>query len=745
MYNFNGYEHAESDEIQRRMRELDVHSSTFLRSPPPTNDPITSLLTVFYSSLGFTGSIFGVSTASLLATATSALVTTAISIGINALLNPQRSVQTPSPEDGKVPLQQARPFRQWVVGRTRVAGAYMLWEASGNKLCSVQAVAGHKIRSFNRFFLHDDEVTLTGNWVDGLSDLRYGGQNVWIDYRYGEDVETYYDRISTYLGSDVWSSSHRGDGQASIAMAALSVKAENQLTYFPYGAPKLSVEVDGAYVYDPRDNTQSPTDKSTWKWSKNAALVMLWHQCFNEFGHKRDYNKAILPVVDIWIEEANVCDESIPTAGGGTEKRYEVGGFDTAENDPKVATNAILAACDGWLCERGDGALLFRVGKFRESLVETLSDQDIIGYQLQHDVLPEEEINRLVPKFAYPATNYATSDTDYFEDVDRQLTAGRVLSQDASYMWCQQWRQARRLGKRDWLRIQERKKGTINVRLSGINAIYSRWIRLNSPLALPSLDGLLIENRRSILAITSGGFAMDFIKHPSDIDAWNPATDEGTQPPVPPAPNPAGLSSPVIYSAVAQASSGSVYLAVKLVDPSDSSLSAAIRYRLADAGGGAPGDWVQKNFGSFSASGGYVSLSTDVVPANKSLEVQAAWITTTGKFSNWSSTDTVFSTADPTPPGDVYNLSVITGVAGEATINWNAPNSANYAGAKIFYNTVNNSSTATFSGPLISGVPNGSYSKTITRPAGTYYGWVQSVNASGVAGNMIPTGAFTVS
>ncbi len=80
-------------------------------------------------------------------------------------------------------------------------------------------------------------------------------------------------------------------------------------------------------------------------------------------------------------------------------------------------TNAILAACDGWICERGDGALLLTVGKFRESRVATITDADIVGHQIQYGVLFEDEVNRLIPKFTYPATGYATSDTDYFEDV----------------------------------------------------------------------------------------------------------------------------------------------------------------------------------------------------------------------------------------------------------------------------------------------------------------------------------------
>ncbi|MBN9054240.1 MAG: hypothetical protein J0H80_10790, partial [Rhizobiales bacterium] len=191
--------------------------------------------------------------------------------------------------------------------------------------------------------------------------------------------------------------------------------------------------------------------------------------------------------------EANICDEDIPRASGGTEKRYECNGWDTTENGPKAATNAILAACDGWICERGDGALLFTVGKFREDRVAVLTDADIIGHQIQYDVLFEDAINRLVPKFTYPATDYTTSDTDFFEDTAAQLEDGRILSEDANYQWVHQWRQARRLGKRDWLRLRQKVKGTLDVRLSGLDAIYARWVRVETPNRLPRLNGKLIE------------------------------------------------------------------------------------------------------------------------------------------------------------------------------------------------------------------------------------------------------------
>lgn len=736
------YETAPSDEVYRRWLEQDRYASTFLRAAPPRYDPIlTPIFTSFFSTtLGFSATV-----SAFLGSAATALVTTALSIGLQMLLAPS----PPKPEDGKIPKTQSVPYRWWGVGRVRVAGAYMLWESRGRSLLAVQAIAGHRIKSVNRYWLHDDEVFIDGNSQTIPAGSRYRNY-AWIYHRLGAVPETPYDAIVQAFADEVssnraWTDVHRGDGQASVAMKVLSVNAENQAKRFPYGAPSLSVEADMARCWDFRDPSQSPTNPSTWTWTRNSALIMSWHQCFNEFGHKRDYRRALLPLIDMWKEEANICDENVPLAGGGSEKRYECNGFDTTENDPKVGTNAILATCDGWICERGDGALLFIVGKFREKYVTTITDADIVGHQIQYDVLFEDEINRLVPKFTYPAIDYATSDTDFFEDSGAQLVAGRVLAQDAVYQWCHQWRQARRLGKRDWLRLQEKVSGALDLRLSAINAVYTRWVRLQTPLSLPRLNGKLVENRKSVLALLQGGFNMEIVQHPQDIDAWNPVVDEGRQPPVPPKPNVANIVTPVINLVQAKANAGTVYIRVVIIDPEDDSLTPMARYRVADTDGlGTPGAWVEKEYPNATPSGGYINLNTDVVPGDKLLNVGVAFKTSKG-MGDWSAAIDVSSTVDPVAPGVVTAVSATGGVK-QATFTWRSPNSANYAGAKLYWNTVNVFSSATQVTPPEYGSPNKNDSRVITGlSVGTRYGWVVAINGSGVAAAQVATGSFVVS
>ncbi|KSV95370.1 hypothetical protein [Sinorhizobium sp. GL28] len=718
------YESAPSEEIIHRVRvDLRACSSHYSRV---LFDPIfTPIFTALFTP------IFGAGTAltTFAVGAASAIAATALTVGLQLLLAP--GVKTPKPEDGKVPKTQAIPYRWWGVGRTRVAGAYMLWEAKGRRLFAVQGLVGHRIKAINRYFLHDDEVTIgSGNIVNGLADGRYGGNTVLLYSRLGANPETPYADVVAGI-PESWTNAHRGDGQASVAMICGTPKQKDFSKRFPYNAPSVSVEADLAFCWDFRDPAQNPANPSTWTWTQNCAVILAWHLCFNEFGERLDYTKAILPVLDLWIEEADICDEDVPLFGGGTEKRYQCNGYDTTENGPKAATNAILAACDGHLVSRGDGARILTVGKFRESRCGVLTDADIVGHNIQYDVLFEDEINRLVPKFTYPAIDYATADTDYFEDTASQLEAGRVLAQEAEYTWVHQWRQARRLAKREWLRIREKVRGSLDVRLSGINAVYCRWNRLETPNRLPRLNNKIIENRRALLSITRGGFSMDIVQHPGNIDAWTPATDEGQQPPVPSAPNAAGLATPVINLVQAKSNSGSVYIRVVIIDPNDDSLTPVVRYRVADADGlGNPGAWIEQRFPDATPAGGYIDLATTTVPANKLIDIQAAFVATNGIYSDWSVTASITSTVDGTAPGTPTNLTAPDSVT-------TVPVSAKAANDNTRFLIFKRGTTAqSFAAATTIGTYSVTANQTIsfndTPGAGTWKYWCGAENISGV-------------
>ncbi len=683
-------------------------------------------------------------------TALTSLATTAIVTGLQYLLMPK----PPKPADGKAPKKQAVPPVIFGVGTNRVGGFDMLWEESG-PMYEVMALAGHMISAFRRIYIGDDYITVFNGPTGTISDIFLPGGAVvsktliddgrYVDHvriggRVGQVPETAYDFIVEGLGSQgIWTSNHRGDGQASLGFIFYAAGAKNQGTRFPGGLPQPSAVMDMAKVYDWRDPAQIHDDPATWGFSKNAALCLAWWLCHCPYGPRWSFVRSILPVLDRWTEEADICDELVPTAIGGTEPRYEVNGWATTETDPVAILNSFLAACDGHLAQHGDGTLILTVGKFREHLVETISDADIVGHTIQYDVQEEDEVNRLVPKFTYPETDYTTAITDYFESVADQSKVGRVLAQDADLAWVHRWRQARRLAQREWLRIQQKVGGTFDLRLSAINSVYARWIRMETPVRLPKLDGSLIENRRSTMALQQGGFQMEWKKHPENIDAWNPSTDEGAAPPVPARPKAEGLPEPLVDSISVQSIAGGVFLRISLIDPGRTDITPAVRYRLAGST-----SWTTQTFDDAEPDMGLIVLDTNQVPGDVTLEYEVYYKGSKGSDGPATDTYTIQTTVDSTPPAGLLSFSASDGV-GAFTVNVGTENDAHLSTIAIYRVAAGDPITPRppmAARPAVS--PGISYSIPVTAPVGVWDIYAEPMNRSGIAGPLSGPAPVTV-
>jgi hypothetical protein len=638
-------------------------------------DPIfTPIFTSLLASVGITGGITIAGTTITYGALLSGVATAALTALVGVLLAPS----PPKPEDGRAPITQAVPARIFGYGTARIGGAVMLWEEWNKHLFLVAAVAGHRVHQIRGFWADEERVTVGEyGFVQETGSERFGNDTVYIDTRVGLPTETAYDHAVTRLSSTgMYDADSRGDGQASFYAFMQGVKSKDFGKRYG-GIPRWSAEVDLALCWDFRDPYQDPEDETTWEWTRNPVIHIAHYLCFSEFGFRRDYTEAILPVLDMWVEEANICDEPIARKGGGTEPRYQCDGWFTTENEPKAVLNALLSACDGWVCERGDGAYLIRVGKYREPTV-ILTDEDLCGWFLQSDVPAEDACNKLVPRITYAAAEYAPTECDAFEDVADQLSRGRVLERMADLVTTLEWRQGRRLAKREWVRLQEKVKGALDVRLSGINGVYERWIRIQST-KIPRLNDVVVENRNARVALTSGGFRIEFVKTSENIDDWDELTEEGLEPPIPERPDDAIQYVPANVNAVAEeVSVGSggatgVYLNVSWDDPDEDTLDYIIEYRV-KVTSGTPLTWTREVTDAPDVNAGRLSFQTRTVPVNETLEVRVASLYG-NRPSSWSTTVEVSTAIDITAPG-TPSIGTITVDQGVATIPITAPNSA---------------------------------------------------------------------
>lgn len=616
------------------------------------------LLAPLFVSLGFS---------STLASIASGFVLLAAGILLAFLFAPK----PPKPDDGKFAVHQTTPPRGFAYGTARVAGSIMLKINPGNggTLWQVQALVSHRVNQFVQLYFNDDAVEIdtsldayaplpmtNGGAVIGEEDGRYGWDDsnprCWVDWHFGVEAETPYWLSSLADVIPFFPTTARGNRIASSAFEFRDSSQEKQAQRYPNGAPDPSWVMDTAFLYDPRDAAQNISNPTTWVFSRNPVLAIMHFLCFSEFGYQREYQDAVLPLEADWKLEADICDELIATAAGGTQKRYELGGQGTTENDPKAILVYMLAACDGWLARRGDGVYVIRTGKFRASGI-SLEEEDIAGWQYQRGRADEDVINHLDINFTSPSHKYSEVQCDPFDDTADQASRGTVRATPFDLTWVQDWRRARRLGKREWKRQREPLLGSLDLKLSGINAAYERWIYIGD-VSIPGLANRYIENRGCGFSLMAGGLKLQFIGTDPSIDDWSTA-DEGLPPPVideqtnelvPPA-NPDAFiqnftvgTPPVTAQRIVMDFDQPVPL--KEYDYS-------LRYRVTDEDAVTPGDqpgpFIQERHNETPqvVSGTRYRLKTGAVPSGALLEIQIATIPSKGSYSDYSVLVPVFS------------------------------------------------------------------------------------------------------
>jgi hypothetical protein len=522
-------------------------------------DPILTPLIV--AGLGGEAALtaaIGATAAAILPHVLSFVIVAGISVGLYLLTAPP----VPKPEDGKLPVQETTPPRQYCYGTARLSGALMLKETNkrtasgtgsgnGGNLCVVLALASHEVNGFVHIYLNDNRAQFSGNpvpnpalsagdAVDVQADGRYGANRVHMTTRRGVVPETHITMFSGVgLDASLWPSTARGDGVAQLAMTCSDGSSDastpdSQTRRYPYGAPNPSAVTQGYKVFDPRlAPPQIPGNESTYAWSENPALCILHYLCFSEFGFNYPYSIAVAPVVSEWIIAANACGDLFPTLSGvpANIRRYELGGFATTDNNQKEVLRLMLDACDGWLVRRGDGSCILRVGKFAASGVE-ITDDMIIGFSYQNGTSDEEVINRVDVQLTSKDHDWTQVEADPWDDNPDQLARGHVRESVMNLAWVQDYRQARRIAKREFVRQREPLRGSLDLKLSGINAAYERWIHVASDL-IPALSNRYIENRASrfVLAGDVPSIHMEFVGvDPTKLEDWT-ASNEGKAPP----------------------------------------------------------------------------------------------------------------------------------------------------------------------------------------------------------------------
>jgi hypothetical protein len=147
-----------------------------------------------------------------------------------------------------------------------------------------------------------------------------------------------------------------------VGKTAVFIRLRFDQAAFPSGLPQISFLVSGKKdIYDPRTGTSGYTD--------NAALCIADFLSNSIWGFKAQFGSEI-PAAPL-IVAANVCDEPVALAIGGTEARYTCNGqFDLTQKRGEILQQ-MLTACAGRITTEG-GQFVLHPGVWNRSVGTTI-------------------------------------------------------------------------------------------------------------------------------------------------------------------------------------------------------------------------------------------------------------------------------------------------------------------------------------------------------------------------------------
>lgn len=632
----------------------------------------------------------------------------------------------PKPEAASVAIKTPRPVRVSAYGESRLYGAYILFENADGKAVDVFAVHDGQLTLVVQFYLNDDKVTVGGDGAVTMadSDGRYsvdGESKVSLFYTDGSPTGTAIPQIVSALPG-IWTNDHRGDGVVQLAQIARPVAAENFLETFPNGAPMPSMAAK--WQKCPDLHASDPTNEAGWTWTENPIRQLAHYMLVREGV---DYATKIAPAINMWRAAQDVCDEAVPLKAGGTEARYRSCLAHKHTDSHGTVKAALLSLCDGWMATRADGAYAIYAGKYEAPTV-SIGPEHIVSYDWQGvGVDDDSAVNEIVCSYVSKAHDYNSVETDAWRDEEDISERGNILS-DTLDLQTPSWGQVRRLAKRKMSRTNAAYRGTITTNIKGRIARGQRYINLK----LEEAGSIFFDGVAEITAVTrnmsTGGITFSWVAADPNIDAWNPATEEGEPAAKGDRVAVAPLTTPTIDDADPQFSpdGNSALILIDVNAPDRDDLTWYARWKLTTAT-----VWNEQTYSDIDA-GTLVTLLMGLVPTNSMVDVAVAYGVGDGRTSAWSLTETVDTSTSVLAPPPPTELSAIGGV-GEASVSWRNPTSGNLAYIRVYRGTTTSFGDASLiSGDIVGGLGEVMSLDDTGLAAGTYHYFVRAFNGVGV-------------
>lgn len=681
---------------------------------------------IFTAIAGYlTTALIGIGINAAIAGVAANLVIGAVLLGASYLLTPRPPVM--STPQAQAVLNQSIAPRIRGYGYALLGGTRAFYDSSGGTLYQVVMMHSGEIDGIEYYKIGDIIASLAGNGV-AVNDVfttkaAPGGGAQPVGGPGGAATTYYHITIRGHLGSpdqtvdalmdgawEMWTSAHRLRGIAYFVASFTSPGQESFQKVFPeaHNTPVRAL-CRLSRVWDPRNDTTA--------FSENASLAILDYLTHPDGFRKTRANCDL----DSFAAFANLCDENVALAGGGTEKRYRLSGVYSLNDEPEDILRKMRATCDAELYQNAAGKIAIRGGKWEAPTV-TITERDILGHTMEQGNNKFAAFNELKITYTSPAHDYQTMEATTWADLADQDERGPIPSNlDLDFVPSPS--QARRLAKIHVSKANPRWKGRIKTNLMGLDALGERTIRVVLPeleideafyvagfSIAPDLTSVEIE----VMSISEAAYA------------WDPATEEGQNPAAPQNTTP-DLTFPVPQNlTLTNPAPGRIDALVDPIDRTDLFLQVQIR-----AGAGAI--WQEMTIGEIYNSGVATGLAEGVYVA------RARWVGAQNAASDWSfpypEIDT--ETAVPSP------IDLMADVDGaDVEISWRNPNYPTFSRARVWRSAGADPFSSAVEINMQYGSPNSVYYFMDTPSVGTWRYWVTAVGATGATST--PAGPVSV-
>lgn len=362
----------------------------FLFITPAQADPVS--LIVAAASAALSSGAFTATWAGFSAFFTKFAIAASLGLAAKLLAPKPKTPSVSQLADRTQSVKQSIVARSLVYGEAKVSGP-LIYAESTNKneyLHLIIALAGHEVESIDTIYLNEDILTLDGSG-NVTAPAKYVG---FVRVKKHTGTSTQAADADLVAESDgKWTADHR-----LLNTAYVYVRLKFSQDAFPNGIPNISAIVQGKKVYDPRTSTTA--------YSNNAALCLLDYLQDSVYG---------LGAVDSEIDmarfeaEANICDEAVTLAEGGTQARYTCDGVVESDDSPKSILGDMLTSCAGTIYYSG-GVWSLKVGAY-ESPTATITDDDLRGpISIQTKLSRRDNYNGVKGVFVSPESKWQATD-----------------------------------------------------------------------------------------------------------------------------------------------------------------------------------------------------------------------------------------------------------------------------------------------------------------------------------------------